>query len=232
MLQEVHLPLGLVQPLPDKAASTEDPHARADTTNSSRGGLVVGSRVLVLPPDSWLWQPAEVTAVLQPAAAASEEAPAHAHTQQQAQADGSVTASGTNSSRYTVQLVRQQRILTVPTDAVIPVQHAAALSSDQQAAGAAAGAAAAAVSEAAAAAFGGSKAEDDADVSDSGSDMSVSSDAGISGASSDDEASSSSSDGEGVRRLGAPAGSSVDVLDHARCVFCCLDMPCLMHICW
>jgi len=213
MLQDVHLPLGLVQP-----NSTDD----AAREGSSSSLLSVGSRVLVLPRGSWLWQAAEVTAV-QPEAGASAgdsgQQPPLQHQQQhrQQQEDPSTRASSSSSCRYTVQLVGQQRVLTLAAEYIVPAQLAAAESGEQQEAGAASAAAAAT----AAAVHGSSHAAEGSAVDqegdeDSGSDMSFSSGGRSSGASSDDEASSSG--GEGVRRLGALPDSSTDVLDHARCV--------------
>lgn len=212
MLQEVHLPLGLVQP-----NSTDG----AAGPGSSSTQLSVGCRVLVLPRGSWLWQPAEVTAVQQAAGASAEDPqqqPPSQHQQQhRQQQDNSSTGASSSSCRYTVQLVGQQRVLTLAAEYIVPAQLAAAQSGEQQEAGTASAAAAAT----AAAVCGSSHAAEGSGVDqeggeDSGSDMSFSSEGRSSGANSDDEASSSGD--EGVRRLGAPADSSTDVLDHARCV--------------
>lgn len=201
MLQEVTLPLGLVQPL--------DPSAASGSSSSSKQ-LCVGSRVLVLPRGNWLWQPGEVLTVQQqqqqPAAAASD-------TVSPADASAAGSNAGSTACTYTVQLVGQQRILTVNSECIVAAERAAAVGSpDQHVADAA--------TAAAATASGANSMSVTGNGSDSGSDMSCSSGEGGSGGETDDEASEDSASEMGVRRLGA-AGSrfgSTDVLDHARWV--------------
>ena len=209
MLQEVHLPLGLVQQASQPDRAVNGSNAGSNTgRNSSSSKLLVGSRVLVLPRGSWLWQPGEVTAVQQQDAQ-----------QCTTPAGGSNTGSSGGSS-YTVQLVGQQRILTVGQDCIVSVEAAAALTDTQLesneaadiAATAATAVTAVTAATAAAVAMGGSSRAPSGSTGlavGSGSDMSFSSEEGGSGGETDDEASSEMEE----RHLGGMG----DVLDHARC---------------
>jgi hypothetical protein len=208
MLQEVTLPMGLVQPLDSSAAPG------SSSSSSSTKQLSVGSRVLVLPRGSWLWQPGEVLTVQQQ----QQQAAAASDTVSPADTSASGSNTGSSACMYTVQLVGQQRNLTVNSECIVAAECAAAVGAPDDTAAVAAAAAAAA--------FGASSMSAAGDGSDSGSDMSCSSGEGVSGGESDDEASEDSASKMGERRLGA-AGSrfgSTDVLDHARCVTVGLEL--------
>jgi hypothetical protein len=199
MLQEVHLPLGLVQQASQPAVALNGSTGSNIGSSSSSSKLSVGSRVLVLPRGSWLWQPGEVTAVQQQ------------DPQQCNQPAGGSNGGSSGGSSYTVQLVGQQRILTVGQDSVVSVEAAAAVSDTQLESIEAAADIAATAATAAVAAVGGSSRVASGSTGlagGSGSDMSFSSEDGGSGGESDDEASSEMEE----RHLGGVR----DVLDHAR----------------